>query len=101
MAPPRGIGFCWYWLAKLYSPIVPRMPSSVSLDFTVGLEHFIGFALEPSSPPGIVNEMNLVFFSDGGKRKDFPVLLAHHMADQVILVKSLHDDNDDAVFLAV
>src|SRR5208282_2054524 len=30
MPPPCGAGACWYWPAKLYSPIVRRICSSIS-----------------------------------------------------------------------
>src|SRR5271166_3618350 len=36
MPPPKGAGACWYWPAKLYSPIVRRICSSIASDSRSG-----------------------------------------------------------------
>ena len=45
--------------------------------------------------------VHLVHFGDRRKAQDFPLLLRENMADQVVLVQPLHDDNDGAVPLVV
>ena len=45
--------------------------------------------------------MSLILCGDGGERQDFPVFLCHYVADQIVLVKPLHYNDDDAILLAV
>ena len=54
----------------------------------------------PGTPEGL-DRMHLVFFGDCRERHDLPWLLATHMADQVVFVQALHDDDDGAAPLVV
>ena len=45
--------------------------------------------------------VHLVHFGDRRKAQDFPLLLRENMADQVVLMQPLHDDDDGAVPLVV
>jgi hypothetical protein len=43
----------------------------------------------------------LVGFGDRRKAQDLPQLLREHVADEVVLVQPLHDDDDGAVALVI
>jgi hypothetical protein len=45
--------------------------------------------------------MHLVGFGDRWKAQDVPRLLRQHVADKIVLVQPLHDDDDGAVPLVV
>ena len=45
--------------------------------------------------------MGLVVFGDRREAHDFPRLLREDMADEVVLVQPLHDDDNGAVALVV
>jgi len=45
--------------------------------------------------------MNLVGFGDRWEAHNLPWLLAEHVADEVVLVEPLHDDDDGATALVI
>src|ERR1700690_921683 len=45
--------------------------------------------------------MNLLFLGNRWERDDIPLFLIHYMADQIVLVESLHNDDDDAVLFTI
>jgi hypothetical protein len=45
--------------------------------------------------------MHLVRFGDRRKPHDLPRLLGDHVADDVVLVQPLHDDDDGAILLVI
>src|SRR6516162_1426533 len=51
---------------------------------------------EASRSPDRVDRVHLVGFGDRRKAHNLPRLLAEHVANQVVLVQPLHDDDDAA-----
>src|SRR5207302_3289378 len=58
-------------------------------------------APEAARSPDRLDAVHLVGFGDCRKAQDFPVLLSEHVADEVVLVQPLHDEDDRAVPLVV
>src|SRR5207248_889910 len=56
---------------------------------------------EASRSPDRLDLVRPVGFGDRRKAQDFPVLLAEDVADEVVFVQPLHDDDDGAALLIV
>jgi len=56
---------------------------------------------ETSRSPDRLDRVHLVGFGDRWKAEDFPRLLAENVADEVVLVQPLHDDDDRATAFVV
>ena len=67
----------------------------------LGMQRFTAPAGEPSRSPDRLVLVHLVGFGDRRKAHDLPRLLGEHMANEIILVQPLHDDDDGAVALVV
>jgi hypothetical protein len=52
-------------------------------------------------PPDRLDLVHLIGFGDRRKAHDLPRLLGEHMADEVVLVQPLHDDDDGTTALVV
>jgi len=61
---------------------------------------FTGFPPNDPSPITPCDDVGLVFFGNGGKPPMLPVFLFQDVADQIVLVQTLHN-NDDAAGLLV
>jgi hypothetical protein len=102
MPPPCGAGACWYWPAKLYSPI----PGASEMRHPTGatharaeraadlLEHFRRLALgmqclaaasgKIPRPPQRLDLPGLVFLGDCREAHDVPIFLGQHVADEIV-----------------
>ena len=56
---------------------------------------------EDSPPRQSVDHVPLVRLGDRRKAHDLPILLRQHVADQIILVQPVHDQNDRPVLFVV
>jgi hypothetical protein len=75
------------------------------------LQRFEGFALRVKRCPSTANEclstewrfydVLFVDFGDGRERGDLPTFLLEDMADEVVLMQTLHDDDDRALGLVI
>jgi hypothetical protein len=65
------------------------------------MEGFASPALEGPRSVRRFNHVRLVLFRNCREPKDFPMLLAENMADQIVLVQPLHDRNDASPPLVV
>ena len=68
---------------------------------TVGVQRFASTAPEALRSPDRLDPVHLVGFGERRKAQDLPRLLREHVADEVVLVQPLHDDDDRAVALVV
>jgi hypothetical protein len=83
----------------LYSPIVRRICSSTRLALEMQ-----GLALPPGEDPRAgqsVDLVPLVGLGDCREAHDLPILLPQHVADQIVLVQPVHDQNDRTLLLVV
>ena len=63
----------------------------------IGVQRLTPRALEaPRSPDGF-DPMHLIGFGDRWKAQDIPRLLGQYVADKIVLVQPLHDDDDGAM----
>jgi len=69
--------------------------------FPFRLEDLTGLALKCPLPPRTLDNMRFVFLRYRRKRQDVPISLLHYVADQVVLVQPLHDNNDYTGFFIV
>ena len=96
-----GQGACWYWPAKLYSPIVRRICASTANGLALRVQRLAAAAREMLRPQHRVDEQRLVRLGDRREAHDLPRLLRQHMAGEVVLVQSVHDEDDRAGELVV
>jgi hypothetical protein len=68
---------------------------------TRGVQHLARLPGEALRPPYRHDLVDLVGFGDRPKGHDLPRLLPEHVADKVVLVQPLHDDDDGAAALVV
>jgi hypothetical protein len=84
IAPPIGVGNCWYPPAKWYLPIIWRIRASVrvpSCGECKGSPCRRGLAF---GSPDRLHELRLVLFGDRPKARDLPILLRQQMADEIV-----------------
>jgi hypothetical protein len=86
------------WPAKLYSPIIRRMRSRVSSGLRSGCSASPPAAPEVAPAADRLDLVHLVGFGRGREAENLPRLLRENMADEVVLVQPLHDDDDRANF---
>ena len=99
MAPPSGVGFAGIGAAKLYSPMVWRICARVAIDSRSGCRMSPTSRSNSRRPRWLDDLVHLVAFGDRRKRQHLPGFLLQDVADEVVLVQPLHDD-DDAAALA-
>src|SRR5207248_7776110 len=68
---------------------------------TVGMQGLALTAPEALLSPDGLDSVHLVGLGDRRKAQDLPTLLREHMADEIVLVQPLHDDDDGAMALVV
>lgn len=61
-----------------------------------GMQCLSRLAAKPRGAIGGVDEILLVLLGDGGKGEHLPGLLLEHVACEVVLMQTLHDQNDGA-----
>lgn len=71
----------------------PRLPGRV--------EEIAGFAHKPLGAERSFEFEDLFLFGDRRQTDNFPTLLIEHVADEVVLVQALHDDDDRAFLFVV
>ena len=67
----------------------------------LGVQGVAPAAPEPAHSPHRLEPVLLIGFGDGRKAEHLPSLLRENMADQIVLVQPLHDDDDGAMPLVV
>jgi len=65
----------------------------------LGMQSLAVPARKASRSPDRLDLVHLVRLGDGRKANDLPWLLLEHVADQVVFVQPLHDDDDGAAAL--
>ena len=81
--------------------MVDRMRASVSSDFALGVQRFAGPATNAFAPNGVSTTRLSSSSAIAGKRDDLPPFLLQDMADEIVFVQPLHDDDDRALGLVV
>jgi hypothetical protein len=69
--------------------------------FATGMQGLPLTASEATRSPDRVDPMHLVRLGDRRKAQNLPWLLGQDVADEVVLVQPLHDDDDGAISLVV
>jgi hypothetical protein len=92
--PPKGAGACWYWPAKLYSPIVRRLEDGTRL--ALRMQRLAAPAGEIRGSEGRVDQLPLVILGDCREAHD-----RQPMADEIVFVQPVHDEGDGARQLVV
>src|SRR5262249_8250430 len=67
----------------------------------VRVQRFTGTAPEQAPAQGALDDKGLVLLGNRRERQDLPVTLLENMANQIVLVQPLHDDDDAALGLVV
>src|SRR5690242_17248684 len=67
----------------------------------LGMQCFAAPAGESSRSQDCLDLVHLVLFGDCRKADDLPVLLRENMANEIVLVQPLHNNDNDAVTLVV
>src|SRR5262249_61973819 len=67
----------------------------------LGVQRFALTPPEASRSPDRLDPMHLVGFRDRRKAQDLPRLLRENVADEVVLVQPLHDDDDRTLPLVI
>lgn len=65
------------------------------------MKSFTGFPPNDASPIRSCDEVRFVFFGDGRKPDMLPVFLLQDVADQIVLVQALHNNNDASGLLVI
>src|SRR5208282_2896804 len=88
---------------RLWSSLAALSVSSISIVVrdTLGVEGFAGAARKRPLAERRRDDVALVDFRDRGQRDDFPAFLFEDMADQVVFMQPLHDDDDRSPVLFV
>src|SRR5271170_7474554 len=64
---------------------------------SLGMKSFASATLKTARSIRCSNQMDFVFFSDSRKSDHLPRFQTENMADEIVLMQSLHDDYDAAV----
>jgi hypothetical protein len=88
---------CGYWPAKLYAADLLEHLGRLAL----GMQDLTGLAAKGLAPEYGLDPVALVVIGDRRKPHDLPLLLRQHMADEVVIVQSVHDQHDRTQELVV